>query len=218
MIGYSSSPDAGHVARYLPNGKFDDSLDGDGKLTIPVDHLEKVAIQPDGKLLALGYHQSPDGDFKLAIHRRLAGGAPDPTFDFDGSAWLDFGGNDTSIDTGQAMVLQPDGRILVASRTVLARVWADGTAYDSGGQQTHGIAFPPSYQPGYQELVTGAAFQPDGAVLVAGQLYAPDNSFSDAFCEPLHVRGPDRRRFWRERQRTRGLWCYHCRQRGGGPA
>ena len=29
--------------------------------------------------------------------------------------------------------------------------------------------------------MTGAAFQPDGAILVAGQLYAPDNSFSDAF-------------------------------------
>jgi len=189
VLGYSSGPDASHIARYLPNGKLDDSLDGDGKLTIPVDHLEKVAIQPDGKLLALGYHESPDGDYKLAIHRRLAGGGPDTTFDFDGSAWLDFGGSDIAGDIGQALVLQPDGRILAASRTALARVWADGTRFDSGGQQTHGIGFPPGYQPGYHELVAGAAFQRNGAAVVAGQLYAPDNASSDAFVSRFTAEG-----------------------------
>jgi len=181
VLGDSSTSKMSHMARYLSNGALDGSFDGDGKLTIPTDTLYSLALQADGKMVALGYHQSPDGDSKFAVHRLLPGGAPDTSFDYDGIAWLDFGGYDIGTD----LALQPDGRILVAGTkgdgAVMARLWPDGTTFDTGGQQTHGLAFPPAYQPGYREQVHGMALQPDGSFLVAGHAYAPDYAFSDAF-------------------------------------
>jgi uncharacterized delta-60 repeat protein len=63
-----------YMSRYLPNGKLDTSFDTDGKLTIPTDLLSELVLQPDGKLLALGSHQSPDGDKKPASQRRAGSG------------------------------------------------------------------------------------------------------------------------------------------------
>ncbi|MCC6188636.1 MAG: hypothetical protein IT318_06350 [Anaerolineales bacterium] len=132
--------------------------------------------------MLLGYHVSPDGDSKVALHRLTAGGAHDANFDDgDGIAWLDFGGR----DSGSHLALLADGRILAAGTsgrgTLLVPLWPDGLTYDTGGQQAHGLAFPPGYQPGYREQATGLALQPDGALVVAGQAYAPDYAFSQAF-------------------------------------
>src|SRR5262249_2211721 len=116
-----------YIVRYLSSGALDGSFGSGGKRTIPLDRLSKLALQPDGKLLALGYHQSPDGDRKFAVHRMQPNGDPDPSFNGGGIAWLDFGG---SKDEGEALALLPDGRILAAGGTgnagVLARLWPDG--------------------------------------------------------------------------------------------
>jgi uncharacterized delta-60 repeat protein len=180
VLGNRTSPDTSYIARYMPNGALDSTFDGDGKLSVPVDSLSALALQPDGKILALGYHQSPDGDFKFALHRRLANGAPDATFDGDGISWLDFGAK----DTGKALALQPDGRILVAgvknSTGVLARLWQDGTTFDTGGQQTQTLAFPPVYPPGSYAYTSALAVQSDGKLLVAGELRNRASAASEA--------------------------------------
>jgi uncharacterized delta-60 repeat protein len=180
VLGFDVSPDASFIARYLPNGALDPTLDSDGKRSIPVDRLSALALQPDGKLLALGFHESPDGDQKFALHRLLANGAPDATFDFDGIAWLDFGGR----DRGAALALQPDGRILVGGtkRTagVLARLWPDGTTFDTGGQQTHAMVAGSAYLPGSNESANALAVQNDGKLLVAGELRNRAGTRSDA--------------------------------------
>lgn len=186
-----SGPDVSFVARYLANGGLDGTFGSGGKLTVPVDILVDVALQLDGKIVLLGHHVSPDGDSKFALHRLIAGGAHDPNFDDgDGIAWLDFGG----LDGGSHVALLPDGRILAAggnsAATLLVRLWPDGLSFDTGGQQAHGLAFPPRYQPGYREQATGLALQPDGALVVAGQAYAPDYAFSQAFVTRFTSQGP----------------------------
>jgi uncharacterized delta-60 repeat protein len=146
-----------YIARYLPNGALDGSFGSGGKRIIPTDRLSDLALQPDGKFLALGDHPSPDNSDKFVLHRLLPNGAPDSTFGQDGAAWPEFGGQ----DEGQALALLPDGRILVAGRSnnvgILARLWPNGS-FDIGGQQTHSLTFAPTYRPGYWEAVKADAF------------------------------------------------------------
>ncbi len=169
-----------YVARYLPNGALDTSFDGDGKLTIPVDVLSRLVIQPDGKLVALGYHTSPSGDSKVALHRLNANGTSDTTFGDSGVAWFDFG----SSDYGTGLALLPDSRFLAVgsngTAAVLVRVWPDGTP-DTGGQQVHSLAFPPAFQPGYRESANALALLPGGAFVVAGQFFNPQFTASYPF-------------------------------------
>jgi uncharacterized delta-60 repeat protein len=173
-------PKSSHIARYLPNGALDSTFDGDGKRTIPVDGLTDLMLQPNGKILALGHHKSPDGDNKFALHRMKSNGAPDTMFDGDGIAWLDFGGNDRGTD----LALLPDGRILVAGTKdttgVLARLWQNGTNFDTGGQQAHSLAFPPVYPAGSYAYVYALTTQADGKLLAAGELRNPSSGASEA--------------------------------------
>lgn len=180
VLGSQSKSDFSFMARYLPNGALDGTFGSGGKLTIPTDDLTELALQPDGKIVALGHHQSPDGDYKVALYRFLSNGAPDPAFNNGGKAWLDFGGD----DRGFALALQPDGRILAAgsggSSGVLIRLWPDGT-FDTGGKQTHAIVAGSVYPPGSDEFVYALAVQPDGKLLVADEVRSPAGNRSDAF-------------------------------------
>ena len=74
------------VARYLPNGALDTSLDGDGKISVDLSvTTSAVALQPDNKLVLVGEHESPDGDFKVAVVRLNTDGSLDMTFGGTGS-------------------------------------------------------------------------------------------------------------------------------------
>jgi uncharacterized delta-60 repeat protein len=175
---HEGSTNDSYVARYLPNGALDETFGSGGKKTIPGDVLYALALQPDGKLLALGYHLNFSGEADFSFHRLLPSGAKDPTFGAleNGDVRLSFGGD----DVGKALALLPDGRILGfgwsgGSKLILARLWPHGTL-DSGGKQTHAIA------PGYYEAAYGLAVQPDGSLLVAGEVFTPPSfTVSNAF-------------------------------------
>jgi uncharacterized delta-60 repeat protein len=75
------------------------------------------AIQPDGRIIAAGETDAgANGGFDMAITRLTASGALDSTFGSGGLVKLDFG----NTDTGTAVALQPDGRIVVAGQTFAA--------------------------------------------------------------------------------------------------
>jgi uncharacterized delta-60 repeat protein len=177
VLGSRFSPLNSYIARYLPNGALDSTFDGDGKRTIPVDRLTALALQPDGKLLALGYHKN-SYRYNFALYRLHLNGALDTSFDYDGSAWLDFG----DYDKGEALAVLPDGRILVAgakdSYGALARLWPDGTTFDTGGKLTHA---PALFSPGSDEFANALAVQSDGKLLVAGEVRNPAGTASAAF-------------------------------------
>src|SRR6266516_3631488 len=76
-----------------------------------------VAVQPDGKLVAVGVAKtSRSGDFALA--RYNTNGSLDATFGTGGKVTTDFNGND---DAANAVVLQPDGKIVVAGEAKTSR-------------------------------------------------------------------------------------------------
>jgi uncharacterized delta-60 repeat protein len=97
-----------YAARYRPNGTHDESFALKGRKWVHIGQpasAAAVGIGSDGKIVLAGYAA---GD--LAAARVTASGANDLTFSGDGMVRTDFGGT----EYGTAMVLQRDGKILVA--------------------------------------------------------------------------------------------------------
>ena len=141
------------VARYNTSGTLDNTFDGDGRVTTDfgatLDIAFAVAIQTDGKIVVAGTDLS---DFLLARYNAdgtldtNADADPGVAFDFDGRVRTDFNG---SIDEANAVVVQPDGKIVAAGFAVvdgsttdfgLARYNTDGsldlTGFGAGGKVT----------------------------------------------------------------------------------
>jgi uncharacterized delta-60 repeat protein len=168
----------GALARLWSNGVPDASLDGDGKVIVQgSEGFEDVAVQPDGRIVTIG-KQSTASEVRLAFHRILVDGTPDPTFGDGGAASFDLG----AFDRGRNVALLPDGRILGhgtsdPGATCFIRLWQDGTL-DGGG--TTALGFPPSFLgPGSHERPAGMVVQPDGKFVVAGEVANADRSEYD---------------------------------------
>lgn len=147
---FDGTPRRFALLRYASDGTLDTSLDIDGKRTdnlgSGVSSLRSVAVQSDGKIVAVG---SVFGTFSndFAVHRFNTDGTADTTFDGDGIATTDFSnGNDEAM----SVAIQSDGKILVAGRntsaptdTLIARYNADGTpdtTFAGSGKIATGIA------------------------------------------------------------------------------
>jgi RHS repeat-associated protein/uncharacterized delta-60 repeat protein len=122
------------VARFLPDGTLDAAFDGpsgigNGKVSIDVsgtDSAKAVAIDGNGRILVAGSSGS-NADFAVL---RLNGtdGALDSTFNSTGKRAVDFG---SSGEAAQTMLVQPDGRIVLAGFSngdlAVARLGGGGT-------------------------------------------------------------------------------------------
>jgi uncharacterized delta-60 repeat protein len=101
------------LARYNSNGTVDTTFDTDGRVLIDFGSFAQsayaVLIQPDGKIITVGYPntESEDSDFLLA--RCNPNGSLDPTFGVGGKVRTSFG----DLNAGaNGAVLQPDGKIV----------------------------------------------------------------------------------------------------------
>jgi uncharacterized delta-60 repeat protein len=117
------------VARYQPDGSLDNSFDGDGRFTLDFDGINdydqaySVAVQADGKIIAVGYAKSLDGNpngthTDFAILRLNPNGTLDSSFGNNGRVWTDFGIFNPPAgltgDTAYGVKIQPDGKFVVA--------------------------------------------------------------------------------------------------------
>lgn len=124
VAGYTASSPNKYdfaLARYLPDGTPDTSLNGSGKITAAVgdtyDECLALTLQPDGKALAAGYSYTDDGNTfapDFALLRFRADGQPDSSFGQYGRVVTPIGGGS---DQALAVALAPDGKILAAGRT-----------------------------------------------------------------------------------------------------
>jgi uncharacterized delta-60 repeat protein len=102
----------------------------------------QMAVQPDGKILVVGYASGQT--FDLVVARLNPDSSLDLDFGVNGKVFLSF---ETDYDWGQAIALQPDGKILVGGETRfheipatrntqygLARLNADGTLDENFGE------------------------------------------------------------------------------------
>ena len=103
------------VVRYGADGTPDAGFGGGGIVKTDLlgggDQANAVTVQPDGKIVAAGFatRNGIDGDFALV--RYNADGTLDTTFGGDGIVTTDLG---TRSDDALAVVVQPDGRLVVA--------------------------------------------------------------------------------------------------------
>jgi uncharacterized delta-60 repeat protein len=172
------------VARYHPDGSLDTSFSGDGKTATDVnykdDYTFAAALQADGKILVAGMAWDTDRNFFLL--RYNPDGSLDPTFDGDGKVMTNFLGS----DEGHAIVIQEDGKILVAgfksisgsADFALARYNTDGSldaTFDGDGMLTVNVTTGADY--GY-----ALALQGDGKILMAGYATGTSNNFALVRC------------------------------------
>ncbi len=119
VAGYAAMSTGGQdfaLLRFTSAGVLDTGFgDGDGMVTTPVggshDIGQSIALQSDGKILVGGRsYNGSNNDFALV--RYNADGSLDTDFDDDGVVSSAFG--TSSDDTGRAVAVQGDGRIVVA--------------------------------------------------------------------------------------------------------
>ncbi|MGW6710728.1 calcium-binding protein, partial [Streptomyces sp. NPDC054956] len=161
------------------NGNPDPSLGGDG--TVVAGFLstspqggggiaQGMALQPDGKILAVGYVGNTA--FDIGVARYLPDGSLDTSFSGDGMVTADFGGH----EFGKAVAVQPDGKIVASGSGdagfALLRYNADGspdTGFGTGGRTS--VSFPGDGGTAY-----AMALQQNGKIVLAGRGDAPNTS------------------------------------------
>ena len=167
------------VVLLTPDGFLDTSLNETGMRIFDfygggVDHGRAVAIQPDGAIVVAGSAFHPGGEGQpsfddFGVARLLPDGTFDESFGDGGRLTTDFV---DGIDAGYALVLQPDGRIVVAGdhdgAAALARYEADGSL-----DETFGAAGLVLADLGGVGAVRGLALRPDGVLVVGGSVGIP---------------------------------------------
>lgn len=160
-------------------GDLDTTFDGDGKVLTDFggsdEWAEAVAVQPDGKAVAVGHIYAADGGTadSIAIARYTENGALDPTFDGDGKVRTEF--TSSSFEYASSVAIQADGKIIVAggvfilagttrSDFALARYNPDGSldgSFDGDGKLA--TDFEGS------DWAASVTVEPDGKIVVAGR-------------------------------------------------
>jgi len=159
------------VARYNTDGSLDSTFGTGGKVITDFgkdDLGQAVALQKNGKIVVAGTSDA-GGDNDFAIARYNTDGSLDLTFGAGGQVTTDFGGEN---DFGNAVVLQKDGKIVVAGRSdtggegfdfAVARYNMDGSldlTFGDGGKVTTDF--------GGSDFGNAVVLQKDGKIVVAG--------------------------------------------------
>jgi serralysin len=162
------------IARYNPDGSPDVNFGSEGKIITSFGNssgIIGVTLQPDYKIVVVGFSGNwPSSDFALA--RYNSDGSLDKSFRYSGLFTTRFGGD----SWGRAVVVQPNGKILVAGDAkpnpsvyyvfALARYNPDGsldTNFDQDGLVTTDF--------GQSAVGQSLVLQPDGKIIVAGNIY-----------------------------------------------
>jgi uncharacterized delta-60 repeat protein len=161
------------VIRLNSNGTLDPGFGAGGIVTYGTlsntDEAKAVVLQPDGKIIVAGYFDNGSNDDVLLL-RYTSSGLPDTGFGTGGVAV--FGSAEGLSEEAKVVLLQPDGRIVVAGSRyngidqdiILLRFNNNGTL--DAGFGSGGIVV---YDTGFDDITNSAALQVDGKIVVAGE-------------------------------------------------
>jgi uncharacterized delta-60 repeat protein len=178
------------LVRYAADGTPDPTFDGDGIVLKDVvsaggpELLEDLIVQPDGKIVAVGYAGATLQTTRFTMVRFDAAGAPDAAFGTGGTVLTPF--PQQAYSSATRVALQPDGKIVVAGSADLphplhnadftaARYTASGTLDTTFGPNGNGLVAVPIGTS--RDEATGLAIDPTGRILLGGFAYI--NSFPD---------------------------------------
>jgi uncharacterized delta-60 repeat protein len=160
------------LARYNPDGSLDTTFSADGKVTTSFGGTPQstavatdVAVQTDGKIVAVGIFRASDG---FIVVRYNSNGSLDTSFDTDGKVVTDLGGLSGTV----SVAIQADGRIVAgggraigaSSDFAVVRYNANGsldTTFDTDGKVITDF--------GDDDSALDVAIQTDGRIVAAGQ-------------------------------------------------
>lgn len=192
------------IARFTASGGLDPSFDADGVTTLSFatgagDIAYDIAIQADGRIVA-GGSTSLNTD-KFGVVRLLSTGALDSTFDGDGMKSFRLSTVPGDVGLGQALVLQPDHKIVMAgvdssssgNNFGLIRLLSDGSldpGFGTAGKVSTDMGTP-------NDRAVSMCIQSDGKLVVGGSVrdlingapysdfalacYMPDGSLDTTF-------------------------------------
>ncbi|MEV7691668.1 calcium-binding protein [Streptomyces bungoensis] len=166
----ASGPEDFALARYNPDGSLDASFGSGGELITDfggTDAAQGVTVQPDGKIVAVGF-STASGPDDFALARYNPDGSLDTSFGTGGKVTTDFG----VTDEIEGVALQADGKIVAAGWSggpggydfALARYGTDGSldaSFGTGGKVTTDFG-------GTYDQAFGVALQNDGKIVAAG--------------------------------------------------
>jgi uncharacterized delta-60 repeat protein len=175
-------PAVGHafvVARYDTDGTIDPTFGVGGRVFTSdggETTIKDLVLQPDGKLIAVGYRSSPPDPVQIRLVRYESDGSIDATYGTSGKVTAGLAGGSVP---GSA-VLQPDGKLLIAGTVpnsasptyqgLVVRYNADGSP-DMGFGTAGAVIFD---VPGIGEEFRAVVLEADGRFYATGQ--AADDS------------------------------------------
>ena len=181
LVGYAVQSGIGQLlsmVRYNPNGDIDTTFGNAGFVLTDVtaglkDLARKVVIQPDGKIVVVGY-STDDTNFIKFVARYTSGGILDGTFGTGGIFKASIPGN---ISDGRSIALQADGKILAGGNIngaqtafLLTRLNTDGTldtSWDGDGYKIIPHTAPGMF-PLSEHGIRALAVQTDGKIIGLG--------------------------------------------------
>jgi uncharacterized delta-60 repeat protein len=167
------------IARFNPNGSFDQNFGSSGKMKTHFagefntgTRATSAVLQPDGKLVVVGAYKTEAVPREFALARYNTDGSLDTTFDGDGKVTTSLGAAEAF---GFGVALQNDGKIVVAGYYAaghrnhdfaLARYNSNGsldTTFGTNGRVTSDL-FGAS-----DDIAYSVAVQTDGKIVVGGR-------------------------------------------------
>ncbi|SEC81922.1 DUF11 domain-containing protein [Streptomyces sp. TLI_105] len=193
-IGYGYSDQTSGdftLTRHNPDGSLDPTFGGDGVVTTDFgtnnDEGMALALQADGKIVAVGGSTDIAGNGTWATARYNADGSLDTGFGDGGRVLTDI--DVDTIDIAYAVAVQPDGRIVAGGASfgewTLVRWNSSGTLDPGFGGD--GIVIT-DFGPTCCHILSDLAVQPDGRIVSAGHAdglaltrHNPDGSLDTGF-------------------------------------
>lgn len=174
LSGFVLALSCSTVNGFAQAGTLDATFSGDGIVSMDVaglaDQCRGVAVQPDGKVVAVGFGIGSGPDIFMV--RYNVDGSLDATFDGDGIVTVGF----SATDHAYAVLIQPDERIVVAGASsdvnsamdlLVMRFNSDGSPDASFGGGDGAVITDLSPLDAYGLDVE---LQPDGQLVVAGSM------------------------------------------------
>ncbi|HEX8736546.1 MAG TPA: delta-60 repeat domain-containing protein [Pyrinomonadaceae bacterium] len=173
------------VVRYNADGSLDQTFGNGGYAVNGAGNALGVVLQPDGKIVLVGYLPIYRNGSDFLLARFNTNGSPDSTFGSGGRVQTSFTSGRNSGDQALAAALQPDGKIVATG--FVTGISAVLIRYNPNGSVDTGFGLDGSVlTPNFGAVTSRILIQPDGKIVVGGGgfvlgRYNPDGRTDQTF-------------------------------------